>query len=51
MAKQERPVKAETLDKRDQNRAANRQKRPYTGSDISKFDKRTRLTDRGQYPK
>jgi len=36
---------------RDANRQGNRQKQRHQLNDIHKLDKRTRLTDKGQYPK
>jgi hypothetical protein len=41
--KHERPVRAETIDKRDQRRQDNPQKRPWALSQIGKFDKSERL--------
>jgi hypothetical protein len=38
--KQETPVKAGTLDKRDANRQANRQKQPYQPNELHKLDKK-----------
>jgi hypothetical protein len=49
--KHEKPVKAQTLDRRDQARLANAQQKPWKPSELHKFDKGTRLTDKGQHPK
>jgi hypothetical protein len=51
MTKHEKPVKTQTLDRRDQARQANAQQKPWSLKDIHKFDKGTRLTDKGQHPK
>jgi hypothetical protein len=44
-------VKPGTIDQHDQNRQANGQKQPWPLSDVQKFDKGTRITDKGQHPK
>ena len=49
--KHEGPVKPAKLDRLLQNREANRQKQAWPLKDIHKFDKGTRLSDKGQHPK
>ena len=49
-SKHERPVKPGTIDKRIERREANKQKQPWPLSEIHKFYRGTRLSDKGQYP-